>query len=578
MRLEEEVVDARAVAHGCRGLTLAAALVVVLALPGLAQAAPKSFVANRGGDHIPNGCTRSECTLREAVIAANNHGGRDKVVLRAKTYTLALPSTSEDEAVDGDLDIKGPVTIAGKGPRKTVVDGGGAVVHDVAFDVFPGGRVAISGLSERNSTGDAHAGIFVEQNARLEMAAAKVIDNDASCCDAGIFTDTGSELTLRRVRVANNTGPSCCNGIYTGSGTSLTLSRVVVSGNSGNCCNGVYVGGKVTATQTTIRGNHGDSCCQGLYTGDGRVVLNKVKVLHNHDSTGGFNGLYLGDGNAFMKDIKVLRNTGGPTSNGCCNGLAMGAGDLTLRRGVISDNSGGGCCNGIEGDEGKATLRDVVVSRNSGATCCQGIENYDSPMTLIRATVSENIDSSSCCTGIQADAGTMTLRNVTVSGNSAATLGGGITSGGPISLNNVTVTNNRVLASDGDGGGIFVGAGEVEIRNSIVAGNSVGGAGTGPDCFGTLSSEGHNLIGDTAGCTIDPGGGNLLDVAPLLAPLRNNGGFTPTHALRLHSPAIDKGSPQAPGSSAEACEKRDQRGVKRPQGNRCDIGAFERKR
>jgi hypothetical protein len=38
-------------------------------------------------------------------------------------------------------------------------------------------------------------------------------------------------------------------------------------------------------------------------------------------------------------------------------------------------------------------------------------------------------------------------------------------------------------------------------------------------------------------------------------------------ALRGHSPAVDAGTRKCLGT--------DQRGVKRPQGPRCDIGAFE---
>ena len=48
-----------------------------------------------------------------------------------------------------------------------------------------------------------------------------------------------------------------------------------------------------------------------------------------------------------------------------------------------------------------------------------------------------------------------------------------------------------------------------------------------------------------------------------------------THALLPGSPAIDAANPAVPGSSSNACEATDQRGVARPQGTRCDIGAFE---
>ena len=51
-------------------------------------------------------------------------------------------------------------------------------------------------------------------------------------------------------------------------------------------------------------------------------------------------------------------------------------------------------------------------------------------------------------------------------------------------------------------------------------------------------------------------------------PLQDNGGATPTHALLPDSPAID-------AAASLNCPPTDQRGVARPQGPRCDIGAFE---
>src|SRR3970282_626777 len=55
-----------------------------------------------------------------------------------------------------------------------------------------------------------------------------------------------------------------------------------------------------------------------------------------------------------------------------------------------------------------------------------------------------------------------------------------------------------------------------------------------------------------------------------LGPLANNGGPPQTHALLAGSPAIDAGSPDCPPPAT------DQRGVARPQGPACDIGAYER--
>ena len=73
------------------------------------------------------------------------------------------------------------------------------------------------------------------------------------------------------------------------------------------------------------------------------------------------------------------------------------------------------------------------------------------------------------------------------------------------------------------------------------------------------------------------GGGNCspaLTGDPLLGPLADNGGPTPTFALLLGSPAINAVD-AATCADPATVNNLDQRGVTRPQGIACDIGAFE---
>jgi hypothetical protein len=88
-------------------------------------------------------------------------------------------------------------------------------------------------------------------------------------------------------------------------------------------------------------------------------------------------------------------------------------------------------------------------------------------------------------------------------------------------------------------------------------------------------SAGHNL-GGTHDCGLTRSS-DQENVNPRLGQLQDNGGPTDTLALKPRSRAIDHASPMPLGSGVTACPKADQRGVKRPQGRRCDIGAFERK-
>lgn len=205
------------------------------------------------------------------------------------------------------------------------------------------------------------------------------------------------------------------------------------------------------------------------------------------------------------------------------------------------------------------------------------------------------------------DANNFTLIvNSTLSGNKAEYRGGGIEFGSAsypvyLDLSNVTITGNHANLnnqfSSGGGGGIssWDVNDQVFMRNSIVAGNVDEGIKTqgtvffSPDCVGSFTSDGYNLIGNDSNCdgfangsNHDKVGTNNAPLDPKLGPLAKNGGYTNTHALLSGSPAIDAGNFQA------GCEDRDgnpivvdQRGYARPingdgqPGTYCDMGAFE---
>jgi hypothetical protein len=88
--------------------------------------------------------------------------------------------------------------------------------------------------------------------------------------------------------------------------------------------------------------------------------------------------------------------------------------------------------------------------------------------------------------------------------------------------------------------------------------------------------QGWNLIESTANCLISGTTyGNVTGTDPRLAPLEGDGGRTQTRALLPGSPAIDAGEQPACLDGYGATLAAHQRGVQRPQGARCDIGASE---
>jgi hypothetical protein len=175
-----------------------------------------------------------------------------------------------------------------------------------------------------------------------------------------------------------------------------------------------------------------------------------------------------------------------------------------------------------------------------------------------------------------------TITNSTFSFNSADTDGGAISLGAAstVTIRASTIANNTAdadgVAPPGTGGGIFVtGGGKLTLVSSIVANNKAGTAFSDIDGAVVTAGSTNNLVGVDKNLTGITNGtnGNLIGTSstpidPLVGPLQNNGGPTPTHALLAGSKAINAGISIAGVTT-------DQRGFARITGPAPDIGAFE---
>lgn len=223
-------------------------------------------------------------------------------------------------------------------------------------------------------------------------------------------------------------------------------------------------------------------------------------------------------------------------------------------------------------------LTRVTVQNGHEATGGGGIYHRGGTLTLVEVTISGNVTNGDGGGIGVASGGSLVVTNSTISGNRADGGGGGIAfSGEAGALNNVTIAENAadtLLLGGSVGGGLFVDAGTLTIRNSIIAENTDGYGGS-PDCFGPLTSARYNLIRVLDGCVLTgETTGNIHGEDPLLEELTDNGGPTQTHPLAKESPAIDTGDPTGCKDGNGASLSTDQRGL--PRGStRCDIGAVE---
>lgn len=248
---------------------------------------------------------------------------------------------------------------------------------------------------------------------------------------------------------------------------------------------------------------------------------------------------------------------------------------LAIVRSTVSGNSGLGISGSFVGSSvtTDVSVSDSTLAANGGA----GLTNWGTATTITGSTVSDNAGA-----GVVITQGPAMAWNSTISGNRSPGDGGGFSAGeffpSQAEFNNVTIADNTADSDGdggGDGGGLHITSGTATLANTIVAGNTDGG-GEAPDCSGSLTAGGYNLIQASAGCVITGDTtGNLLGVDPLLGLLRDNGGPTHTRSLLPGSPAIDGGNPLGCVDGNGQPLTTDQRGISRPQLGACDIGAYE---
>ena len=330
--------------------------------------------------------------------------------------------------------------------------------------------------------------------------------------------------------------------------------------------------------------------------GFGGAILNRAGHLHIGNST-------------ISDNVSILYG----------GGVAILGGTASIRASVIRSNFihngaaphgaylfGGGLHIGTA----KVWITDSSISGNRAGSDHEpdalfgiGIYNAAGTVWITDTAVTENSSVGPSVAGAGGgidNRGTMFITDSTVAENTNGTLGGGIYNSGKLTLNGVTLARNHSTGAIGGGilevtfppgcniiynrdacfsggGGLWnESTGTVQMSNTVMALNTIGSSGLGPDCHGTLISKGHNALGVTTECTLQHAAGDRVGIDPLLGELIDDGepgkAYLP---LLTNSPLIDAG-----GSVFASCSPLDQLGHRRTDGNHngkieCDIGAVE---
>jgi hypothetical protein len=481
----------------------------------------------------------------------------------APTTDRVVSNCADDTALrQALLDIQngggGTLTFA-CGAAAIVVTGSTLPFIDANTIVDGGGLITLSGTNSQR--------IFTGGNGNLTLKNIRLTNGHAVSNDGGCIWNR-KQLTLDNTIVENCVADHDGGGIYNYTGGNVFIAQSTIRNNTAqHDCGGICdYGNSVHISDSTLSGNMAVGNNAGGLGSVGVVVLTNTLVLSNSAYANG-GGLY---NNVLMllTNVTVRENT----ARICGGGIFNGAGLLKISRSLVAGNavtSSDVCVTGVVvgGGGGIATrsaleMSDSTLENNYSAEGAGGLLGESgADVRLTRVTVRGN-KTVNYGGGVSFTGGVLTVTNSTFAENSAIIRGGGIHVESPAAaaLHFVTFNHNALASSNVGGGGINTANAVVRMKNSVVA-NSVQG-----NCSGAVISEGYNISSDPQCEFTLPSDRKLTN--PYLGTLANNGGLTLTYMPFPPSPAIDQGQ-------CVAGINTDQRGVNRPAGLSCDIGAVE---
>jgi hypothetical protein len=448
------------------------------------------------------------------------------------------PQSCTEAALDSVLSNGGSITFnCGDTPHTIPLTSPKTITHDTAingqqlitlsgrnlirlFSVAAGATLRIQRLTLAN--GIAANGGAVYNAGNVEITNGTLFNNQAGSGSGGSIYNLGN-LSITNSRLTNNVAGIGLGGAIYNAGVLLLQGSTFSNNYAGLAGGAIWNVGTVSITQVTFNNNSGFHGGGLENTGTARIT---GSTFSSNTTTGGMGGAIHNTGLLTVLNSTVSANS---TSAGENGGGLSNLGNAQISTSLFIDNlapegMGGGIYNG-----GQLTIQADTLAANQ-ANSGRGGGLYS---------------------GIT---GSLSIINATLSGNYAGYDGGGLDVDGPATILNSTFFKNLPNSL------VHNGSAMVSVKNTIIAGSPTG------NCVGTITSLGNNLEDQgTCGLTAF---GDHQNTNPMLGPLANNGGPTPTHVLLPDSPAVNAGS-------NDGCPAGDQQGIRRPIFGICDIGAYE---
>lgn len=566
------------------------------------------------------------CSLIEAIENAN----ADAAVYADCTAgsgndTITLPNdalmifTTTHNSVDGGNALPLITTTI------TIVGNGTTLARDTSiapnfrfFKVTTVGNLTLNELSLRNGRAGLFGTLVFPQSggAILNEGTLHIVNSNLSFNQATLGGAIYSQVVTGSLTVDGSTFSS--NGADQEGGAIFNIGPAFISDSLLRFNQAALSGGAIvhesstmSMTNTTIQDNMTAGSGAGIIaralTTDSLFSLLETDVISNVAAING-GGLYNSASNGLVSRVEIVLSTfsanranssvlnegvGGGIANGWLEGSSGGVAEVLLKESSLLDNvaqEGGGIAN-IDAVGYPTRTAEVVISQS----------------TLARNTAAGVGSQRGSGGGLFNSNGEATVANSTFSGNQAVGddpalggRGGGIVNVGRGVTTTLTLLNSTLAFNQAtQAGGAIAVVGQVtttatsmDVGNTLIMSNALSATQTISNMAVLAAMVSPQVIAGTESCSIESAsasslGGNIEDhtacglatpndlqnrVVPLGA-LANNGGPTLTHLITSSGAAYESGV--ASICSAPPVNGVDQRGLPRPQGQFCDVGALE---
>jgi predicted outer membrane repeat protein len=513
----------------------AAAVTIVIAVAGAAPAFAGTIVVAPGD--TPG--------LIAAVQAANADPGHDTISLGAgSTYTFtqgafngnALPIITDALTINAN-----GATIERVGPSgfRIITNQSDLTLNDLTL-----------------TGGSSGTGAGVRNDALLVLNSCTLSENRGGGNGGAISTAIGTRVEAINTLFHRNSAGGGSGGVIYSDRAEIVFTGCTFTENDASQGGAIDTAGSAIIEDCTFTGNFTTSGLGGGINNYNTGTLEVTGSTFTGNQSGWAGGAISQRGtSATIADCAFVENAALGGGGGAMNAES---GAVVIERCEFINNTAqddGGAINAAT----PVPMTDCLILGNTAGQDGGGLNGFNSAAyTLDRVTIADNTAARDGG-GVRVFGNANAFVNTTISGNQAGNDGGGVWVWGATdsSITNTTVHANT---ADNTGGGLYIQSGPLALSNTIVS------ASAGRDVTGPINDLGHNLVHDGSGLTAP----TSKSGDPMLAPLADNGGLTPTHHLIFGSPAIHA------GDCAGGTVTTDQRGVARPQDPfGCDIGAYE---